>query len=65
MIHIDPKMCKSCKICIDACPKQVLAISNNVNRKGFNYVEAAKPDDCISCGICAKICPDFVFCIEK
>ena len=64
-VHIDKELCKSCKICIDKCPKGVFALTNHVNKKGYNYVEAAHPAACIQCGICQSMCPDFVIFIEK
>lgn len=51
--------CKSCSLCVDACPKKVLRISDRINNKGYRYVEQFG-EDCIGCGICAVRCPDGV-----
>lgn len=64
-VYIDKELCKSCKICISVCPKNVFLITSNVNRKGYNYVEAAKEEDCIACKKCEISCPDFAIHIEK
>ncbi|MCI2062563.1 MAG: 4Fe-4S binding protein [Eubacteriaceae bacterium] len=64
-VYVDKELCKSCSICVNACPRQVFKITEHVNKKGYNYVEAEKEEDCISCGICESICPDFVIHIEK
>ena len=49
--------CKSCGYCVKFCPKNVLAIGEEVNSKGYLYVTAANPDDCIGCASCGVICP--------
>lgn len=64
-VYIDTALCKSCKLCISVCPKQVFEITTHVNAKGYNYVEAAREADCIFCGQCEMTCPDFVIHVEK
>ena len=46
---IDARRCKSCGLCVDACPKGVLAIGTEINGQGYNYIERAHPEkwDCI------------------
>ena len=44
-VYIDKELCKSCKICISICPKDVFAITHHVNKKGYNYVEAVNEKD--------------------
>ena len=57
-IKIVSEHCKSCGYCIKFCPKQVLALGEKVNSKGYEYVEAVNLENCISCAICARMCPD-------
>lgn len=64
-VYIDKELCKSCKICINICPKKVFEITHKVNKKGYNYVDATRAEECISCGKCEMSCPDFVIHIEK
>ncbi len=64
-VHIDIELCKSCKICVDKCPKDVFVVTHHVNKKGYNYVEALHPENCVKCGVCESMCPDFVIHIEK
>ena len=64
-IVIDTERCKGCAVCTEACPKQVIYISKNVNGKGYNYAEAVKEDDCIGCASCAVVCPDGVISVYK
>lgn len=55
---IDARRCKSCGLCVDACPKKVLAIGTEINGQGYNYVQQIHPEDCIRCNICGLVCPD-------
>ncbi len=57
--------CKSCGLCIAACPKQTLTIGSELNGQGYAYVMQDKPDDCIKCNICRIVCPDVAIgCID-
>ncbi|SKA71433.1 2-oxoglutarate ferredoxin oxidoreductase subunit delta [Paucidesulfovibrio gracilis DSM 16080] len=55
---IDAKRCKSCELCVDNCPKGVLALGTAINASGYNYVYQANPDKCVLCDICGIVCPD-------
>ena len=58
--------CKGCGLCVDACPKQVLALAKDkINKKGLYPVEAVHPDKCIGCAFCAPMCPDCVIMVER
>jgi len=57
-VEIIEEDCKSCSLCIEACPKNVLAISNIINKKGYRPVIDVNAEDCIGCGICAMRCPE-------
>jgi 2-oxoglutarate ferredoxin oxidoreductase subunit delta len=62
---IEKEKCKGCGLCIDVCPKEILQLSENINKKGYNYVECINDDLCISCKACALMCPDLVFTLNK
>jgi 2-oxoglutarate ferredoxin oxidoreductase subunit delta len=49
--------CKSCGLCVAACPKSVLRISDRINDKGYRPAEQFA-EGCIACRMCALTCPD-------
>ncbi|MFH1878230.1 MAG: ferredoxin family protein [Candidatus Omnitrophota bacterium] len=57
-IKIDKQRCKGCGLCVNVCPGQVLILSGEVNKKGFRYAVAERPENCTGCGLCYVICPD-------
>ena len=58
-VVINEDRCKGCALCVDACPKDVLALAERkVNVHGYPYVEAVTADDCIGCASCGIVCPD-------
>ena len=54
-IKINEAWCKGCGICVDICPKHVLAMDNFV-------AKVVNLEECILCGRCEISCPDF--CLE-
>ena len=56
-VEIVTDLCKGCLLCIEACPPEVLIMSDNLNKMGYHPVEYVG-DGCTSCGICYYICPE-------
>ncbi len=50
--RINREWCKGCEICVEFCPKNVLAIDKQ------GKVVALRPEDCIICKMCEQRCPD-------
>ncbi len=50
-------ICKGCGLCVLACPKDVLVISEKLNSKGFHY-SVYTGEGCIGCGNCFYGCPE-------
>ncbi len=65
-VIINKALCKSCGLCVTACPKKILSISTtDMNNKGYFVVEVVDMDKCIGCAFCATMCPDCVIEVEK
>jgi 2-oxoglutarate ferredoxin oxidoreductase subunit delta len=58
-VHIVVDRCKGCGFCVEYCPKDVLAMSEEFNRKGYHPPKVVKPEECVNCNLCGMICPDF------
>ncbi|HUT65754.1 MAG TPA: ferredoxin family protein [Spirochaetota bacterium] len=61
-VVIETECCKGCELCIAACPRDVLEMSEDFNRSGYHYSVFENREKCNSCTFCAIICPDM--CIE-
>lgn len=64
-IVVDIDRCKGCEICMVSCPTGTIAMSKEVNDKGYNYAYPANPDTCIGCANCAIVCPDGVITVYR
>jgi len=57
-VVVNKDRCKGCELCVHACPQKVLAMSSDLNAKGYFYATLADGPRCIGCRICAITCPD-------
>jgi 2-oxoglutarate ferredoxin oxidoreductase subunit delta len=64
-IVVNVERCKGCEICLTACPLDVIALSKEVNGKGYNFAYPANPEDCNGCANCGMVCPDGVITVYK
>jgi len=62
---VDPNYCKGCGLCIIACPRKIIRLSENINAKGYNYAECIEQEKCTACKMCYITCPDVAITIEK
>ncbi|NCC09718.1 MAG: 4Fe-4S dicluster domain-containing protein [Bacteroidia bacterium] len=64
-IVVDTERCKGCRLCVVACPVQVISLGKEVNIKGYNYAQAVNEEACIGCNSCAMVCPDGCISVYK
>jgi len=64
-IHILIERCKGCAFCEEYCPKDVLEMSRDFNRKGYHYPIILKQGACVNCNLCETICPEFAIFVEE
>lgn len=62
-VLVERDRCKGCELCVRACPQQILAMSKEINTKGYFFAEVAQPHRCIGCRMCAITCPDVAITI--
>lgn len=58
VVFIKKNQCKGCELCIEFCPKSVLARSKGFNPKGYHYPVVANAE-CINCRLCVTVCPEY------
>lgn len=61
-ISINAEGCKACLLCIEYCPRDCIALGEELNSRGYHPAVFATPEQCNGCRICATMCPDA--CIE-
>lgn len=57
-VFVNRDRCKGCELCIEFCPKRVLARSQGFNAKGYHY-PVASSNGCINCRLCVTVCPEY------
>ena len=63
-LDIAADRCKGCGLCVEVCPKHVLALDPVVvNPLGYHPVRLTDAAGCTSCALCARICPDAIFAV--
>jgi 2-oxoglutarate ferredoxin oxidoreductase subunit delta len=65
LVIIDTELCKGCGLCVEACPRKILALSKEFNKAGHHPAVLLEPDKCIYCLACARLCPDLAITITK
>jgi 2-oxoglutarate ferredoxin oxidoreductase subunit delta len=64
-VSILAERCKSCGLCIIACPQGCLKRRDKINSQGYFPVYLSDEEKCKGCALCAIVCPDVCFEIYK
>lgn len=64
-IVIEPDLCKSCKLCIGACPKGIIKIGDKINNVGDYYAVQISEEMCTGCALCAIMCGDSAITVYR
>lgn len=66
IVKINENYCKGCGLCVAACPKKILGLSETkLNAAGYNPAEMLDESQCIACASCAKMCPEATITVER
>lgn len=65
MVIFNENLCKGCGLCVNACPKKIITLTDKLNAKGYHPAGVTEQEKCISCAFCATMCPDCVITVEK
>lgn len=57
-LQIDIERCKGCGLCVAACQRNLMDISDRINSHGYHTVQITDEKECIGCANCAEMCPD-------
>jgi len=63
-VRILERYCKGCELCVSVCPHGVLAMPDEVDRRGKPIVAVVAGDKCTACIRCATMCPDAAIEVE-
>lgn len=65
ILELEENRCKGCELCVAACPRDVLAMSNHVNVLGYRAAAIVDVSRCTGCKACALVCPEVAFTIQQ
>jgi 2-oxoglutarate ferredoxin oxidoreductase subunit delta len=57
-VRILTKYCKGCELCVAACPKGVLEMSDELTEAGLRPARPKAGAECSGCTLCYQVCPD-------
>jgi len=64
-VEINTKLCKGCELCTLQCAKGLLAMSENINEKGYKTAVQIGDGNCTACKLCALMCPEAAITVYK
>jgi 2-oxoglutarate ferredoxin oxidoreductase subunit delta len=64
-IVILEERCKSCRFCVETCPRECIAIDSKINAQGYHPAKFEGMGKCTGCCLCAEVCPDTAIEVYK
>ena len=64
-VRVLAQYCKGCGLCIPACPKEILALSEEVDHRGIHIAVVREDVECTGCLNCATMCPDAAIEVDE
>jgi 2-oxoglutarate ferredoxin oxidoreductase subunit delta len=66
-VIIDEFRCKGCALCTVACPRNLILMSDKINKLGFLPATISPESliNCTSCALCAQMCPDVAISVYR
>lgn len=64
-VTFNERFCKSCGLCIQVCPTNVIFLASTINVNGYRPATVVNQDACIRCAKCGQVCPDSVITVYK
>lgn len=64
-VKFSEERCKGCELCIEACPQNIIELSDQINEQGYHPATVKDMDKCIACAMCARMCPDLAIEVYK
>ncbi|MCR4399253.1 MAG: 4Fe-4S binding protein [Firmicutes bacterium] len=65
IVEVDQEQCKGCGLCVHACGKNLMILSERFNIKGFHPAACRDTNACTGCRSCALMCPDWAITISR
>jgi NAD-dependent dihydropyrimidine dehydrogenase PreA subunit len=57
LLRVNTDECKGCGLCVEACPRKAISLSERLNHYGYRTATYAGTG-CTGCGICFMTCPE-------
>jgi len=66
VVTIKQDMCKSCGLCIEFCPRGLITLAEELNKRGVQPAAfTGDREKCTGCGNCAAMCAEAAIEIEE
>ena len=56
-VEVNADLCKSCRVCVETCPKHCLEIGSGINALGYQAVRFDS-EECTARGMRFYVCPE-------